>query len=132
MDQGRVLERLKKSSVAGAIFRPVVFEPVFDKFIGEPCFGFQIHITDKNSFKPYGTGLALIQAISAEHPEEFRWLDPPYEYEWGKLPIDILIGSGAVRRRIEEGISPDLLESEWRADLAAYRERCEKCRLYGD
>ncbi|MFZ2447724.1 MAG: DUF1343 domain-containing protein [Syntrophobacteraceae bacterium] len=132
LDQTRVLTRLKNSNLPGVIFRPLVFEPAFDKFKGEPCFGFQIHITDRGGFKPYRTGLALLQALRGEHPEEFRWLDPPYEYEREKLPIDILIGSGAVRRRMEAGEDLGLLESQWAGDLAQYRERREHCLLYGN
>lgn len=131
MDQARILDRLKKSEIAGAFFRPVVFEPAFDKYKGVPCFGFQVHVTDRNIFKPYRTGLALIQALLAEHPEEFSWLDPPYEYEWKKLPIDILVASGPARRRIEEGEDLDLLESEWGPDLAEYLDKREQCRIYG-
>ncbi len=132
IDQARVFDRLEKSAMRGAVLRPVVFEPAFDKYKGEPCFGFQVHITDKKGFKPYRTGLAIIQALLAEHPEEFRWLDPPYEYEWEKLPIDILIGSGPVRRRIEAGEDLDILESEWSGGLAEYELQREQCRLYAD
>ncbi len=132
LNQARVFERMEKSGIFGAVLRPLVFEPAFDKYKGEPCFGFQLHITDKKRFMPYRTGLAIIQALLAEHPEEFRWLDPPYEYEWEKLPIDILIGSGTIRRRIEAGEDLDSLESEWSSDLAEYRLGREQFRLYSD
>ncbi len=130
LDRARIVDRLERSRLEGAVFRPVVFEPVFDKFGGEPCFGFQIHITDRKRFRPYRTGLALLRALCLTHPDRFRWLDPPYEYEWEKLPIDILIGSADIRQRIEQGDDPDVLETEWAKELEDYRQRREPCMLY--
>ena len=75
-------------------------------------------------------GLALLQALALTHPERFRWLDPPYEYEREKLPIDILIGSGAVRRRVEQGQDLDKIESDWEPQLQEYREKREPSLLY--
>jgi uncharacterized protein YbbC (DUF1343 family) len=121
---------LKRAGLAGVTFRPVTFEPAFDKYKGEPCFGFQVHITDKDRFKPYRTGLALLQAFGRTHPDRFRWLDPPYEYEWGKLPIDIIIGSATVRRGVEQGLDLDLIESEWGQQLRGFYEKRERCLLY--
>jgi uncharacterized protein YbbC (DUF1343 family) len=130
LNQKRFLEELKKPGLTGVTFRPVTFEPAFDKHRGELCSGFQIHITDKDRFKPYKMGLALLQALGLTHPERFRWLDPPYEYEWEKLPIDILIGSGAVRRQVEQGQDLDRIESDWEPQLRQYREKREPNLLY--
>ena len=75
-------------------------------------------------------GLTLLQALGLTHPERFRWLDPPYEYEREKLPIDILIGSGAVRRQVEQGQDLDKIESHWEPQLREYREKREPSLLY--
>ena len=130
LNRKRFFEELKKPCLAGVTFRPVTYEPAFDKYRGEPCSGFQIHITDKDRFKPYRLGLALLQALGLTHPERFRWLDPPYEYEREKLPIDILIGSGPVRRQVEQGQDLDKIESDWEQQLREYRERREPSLLY--
>ena len=130
LNRKRFLEELKKPGLDGVTFRPVTYEPAFDKYRGEPCFGFQIHITDKDRFKPYRLGLALLQALGLTHPERFRWLDPPYEYEREKLPIDILIGSGTVRRLVEQGQDLDKIESGWEQGLREYREKREPGLLY--
>jgi uncharacterized protein YbbC (DUF1343 family) len=130
LNQKRILEHLERSNLGGVVFRPVTFEPAFDKYKGEPCFGFQIHINDRDSFRPYRTGLALLQAFCSVHPELFKWTAPPYEYEWEKLPIDILLGSGTIRGRIEKAESLDQLQSEWNTGLEKFREKCGPCRLY--
>jgi uncharacterized protein YbbC (DUF1343 family) len=127
-----MLDLLEGAGIKGAIFRPVTFEPVFDKYMGELCHGFQIHVTDKEQFKPYRMGLAILQAFASAHPDSFRWLDPPYEYEREKAPIDILIGSSSVRRQVESGERLDRIESQWAAGLEAYREKRIPCLLYGE
>lgn len=132
LDQHRVLDCLRGSGLSGVVFRPVVFEPAFDKFRGEQCFGFQVHIVDRDSFKPYKTGVALLQAFCKVHPEEFRWLAPPYEYEWEKLPIDILLGRGEERSIIERGDGLEVLESLWARDEGEYRQRRASSLLYGE
>lgn len=129
-DQRQILDHLSGSRLEGVVFRPVVFEPAFDKYAGEPCFGFQAHVTERARFRPYRTGLAIVQAVRRAHPDRFRWLDPPYEYEREKLPIDILIGNGAIRRHVEEGRDLDRLEAGWTPELEQYRERRARSLLY--
>ena len=126
----KIFDRLEDYGLQGVVFRPVAFEPAFDKYRGETCFGFQIHVTDRKRFRPYRAGLALLQAFRSVHPDHFKWLEPPYEYEWEKMPIDILIGDGPVRCRIESGEDLERLESEWREGLDVYREKRENCLLY--
>ena len=126
------LEELKRHCLQGVTFRPVTYEPAFDKYKGRLCSGFQIHITDKERFKPYRTGLAILQALGRTHPDLFNWLDPPYEYELEKLPIDILIGSRSVRREIERGNDINIIESSWEQQLREYRESRETCLIYSE
>ena len=130
VDPEDLLKRLGGSRMDGVALRPVTFEPVFDKWRGEVCRGLQLHVVDPRKVRPYRLGLALLQAIAETCPEHFRWLPPPYEYEWEKLPIDILIGDGALRRRLEEGAPISALEEGWREELSRYRELREGVFLY--
>lgn len=130
LDRERLLDELQGAGLAGVKFRPVTFEPAFDKYRGEPCYGFQIHVTDRKSFRPYRLGLALLEAFCRVHPDRFRWLDPPYEYELEKLPIDILIGSADVRRQVERGQDLDRIEAGWESGLQDFAQKRATCLLY--
>ena len=77
------------------ILRTACFEPTFHKWAGELCRGFQLHVTDRQTFKPYYTTLALLAVIRELYPEQFAWRQPPYEYETERLPIDLLTGDDA-------------------------------------
>jgi uncharacterized protein YbbC (DUF1343 family) len=74
----------------GAFFRENYFQPTFHKFAGELCKGAQLHVTDRNAFQPFQTGVEIIRAL--RKLTQFAWKQPPYEYEWKRLPIEILIG----------------------------------------
>ena len=54
------------------------------------CGGVQVHVTDRAAFRPVETGVALIEAFRAVDPDRFAWKQPPYEYEYDRLPIDLL------------------------------------------
>ncbi len=110
-------------AIPGVILREAHFEPTFHKWAGELCRGFQLHVTDRESFKPYYTTLALLAAIRELYPEQFAWRQPPYEYENERLPIDLLTGDAAIRLGLEEGRSAAELEADWQEDLSAVSGR---------
>jgi uncharacterized protein YbbC (DUF1343 family) len=86
---------------AGAYVRPTGFQPTFQKHMGRVCQGVFVHPVDRRAFNPVRTGLALLRGIVALHPGEFRWKQPPYEYESEKLPIDVIAGGPFVREWAE-------------------------------
>ncbi|MFH1224166.1 MAG: DUF1343 domain-containing protein [Pseudomonadota bacterium] len=92
-------------SLKGVYFRPLYFEPTFNKFAGRVCTGFQIHVTDREKFNSLKTGLAVIYALNDLYPDDFMFNQPPYEYERKKMPIDILLGSDTHRVLLEKGVS---------------------------
>ena len=57
----------------------------------------------------------------AVDPERFAWRQPPYEYEHDKMPIDILAGSGELRRQIEAGMDARDIATSWQKDEEAFR-----------
>lgn len=100
----------------GVHFRPAVFEPTFQKQAKQTCGGCQIHVLDRQAFKPVLTGVALIDAIKAAGPKDFAWRQPPYEYEHDKEPIDILAGSPALRTAIDMGKRAEDLVPIWESE----------------
>ena len=68
------------------------FQPTFQKFAGQLCGGAQLHVTDRNSFRSFETGLEVIRCIRRMYGNPFQWKQPPYEYEFKKLPIEVLLG----------------------------------------
>jgi uncharacterized protein YbbC (DUF1343 family) len=111
-------------------FRPAVFEPTFQKHARHACGGCQIHVLDRDAFRPVLTGVALLGMFRRFEPAQFAWRQPPYEYEHEKLPIDILAGSDTLRAQIDAGVSPTEIAAGWQEDEAAFRHIRERFLLY--
>ena len=118
------------ADLAGATLRPVEFEPTSQKWAGQRCAGFQLHVTEPYAFRPYRTSLRLLQIIARLYPKDFRWKSPPYEYEFEKRPIDLILGDRAVRRSLERQTSLASLEAKWKPALAAYEALIQPLRIY--
>src|SRR5688572_1511241 len=130
IDAERFAREMNALHLPGAVFRPAVFEPTFQKHAKQPCGGCQIHVTDREAFKPVLTGAALIQMFRRFDPQNFAWRQPPYEYEHEKLPIDILAGSDSLRRQIESDLQPQSIADSWRDEEEEFRDRRREYLLY--
>jgi uncharacterized protein YbbC (DUF1343 family) len=113
---------LNRLGLPGVHFRPALFEPTHHKHTKVPCGGCQIHVTDRQTFRPVETGVAVIEALRAADPGSFKWGEPPYEYEYKKPPIDILYGSAALREGLATGARAADLARSWEAPLRSFME----------
>ena len=92
IDSESFARELNQLQLPGVYFRATWFQPTFQKFAGEMCGGTQLHVTDRNRFRPFNTGVEIIRTIRRMFPGSFAWKQPPYEYEYERLPIEILLG----------------------------------------
>jgi uncharacterized protein YbbC (DUF1343 family) len=130
IDGERLAAALNASGLPGCHFRPVFFEPTFQKHARQTCGGCQIHVTDRRTFQPLRAAVELIDEFRREDPARFAWREPPYEYEHEKEPIDILYGSDRLRRTLDEGGSLAALIESWGADEEQFRRLREPHLLY--
>ena len=113
---------LAHEELSGFVLRTARFTPTFDKWQGESCAGFQIHLSNPETYRPYATSLTLLQAVIASHREEFQWIPPPYEYELHHLPIEIILGSPDLHKQLEAGVTIKELERSWERQLREFRQ----------
>ena len=92
--------------------------------------GAQIHITDRDKFKPFKTGVAILKAVHDIYPKQFKWKQPPYEYETEKMPIDILAGTDRLRKDIGKGESLKNMEVWWTEELRAFEKTRRQYLIY--
>jgi uncharacterized protein YbbC (DUF1343 family) len=121
---------LKGKSLPGITLREIAFEPTSNKWAGSLCKGFQIHVVTLDSYKPYEISLLILQAVLSCHKEDFKWKQPPYEYEYEKMPIDLIIGSSDIRERIERQEDLGHIVKSWEADLERFKTLSKKFYLY--
>jgi uncharacterized protein YbbC (DUF1343 family) len=81
----------------------------------------QLHVTDRNAFKPLITGIAVIRAIAQLFPNVFKWRTEPYEFVSDRPAIDLLYGHPEFRETLLPGNQPlQKIEESWQADLADF------------
>jgi uncharacterized protein YbbC (DUF1343 family) len=114
----------------GVHFRPVFFEPTFQKHAKQTCGGCQVHVLNRRSFRPVRAAIELMAEFRRQDPARFPWREPPYEYEDRKQPIDILYGSDRLRTVLDAGGDVGQLVVSWKADEEAFRRTREKYLLY--
>ncbi len=123
-------DALNELRLPGVWFRPAHFQPAFQKWAGQICGGVQIHVTDRESFEPYLTGIAVISTARALYPESFEWRNPPYEYEREKLPIEILCGGPEIPYMIQRNTPLEEIGQSWQNDVAGFLRQRSPYLLY--
>jgi uncharacterized protein YbbC (DUF1343 family) len=130
IDAERFAASMNALGLPGVFCRPAVFEPTFQKHAKEPCGGCQLHVLDRDAFRPVLTGVALIDMFRRQNPAKFAWRQPPYEYEHDKMPFDILSGSDQLRRQIESEVPLAEIAETWRDGERAFEKQRSAFLLY--
>ncbi len=109
LDAGRLLAEMQALApdwLAGCRLRDCWFEPTFHKHQGQLCHGLQIHAEapgyDHQSFRPWRLQALAFKALRRLYPDYEIWRDFPYEYEEGKLPIDVICGGPQLREWVDD------------------------------
>ena len=126
IEPDKMIKHLLRFKLPGLIFRPMYFQPTFQKHTGKLCGGAQIHVINRERLKPFKTGVAIIKSIHDLYPEHFAWKQPPYEYETEKMPIDILAGTDRLRKDIEKGEKLDKMEEWWQEECSQFNKQYRK------
>lgn len=102
VDATRLVRALDELDLPGVVFRPVSFEPTFQKWGRTRCSGAQIHVVDRQRFDALRTGAAVVWAC-ARLFDDFGWRTDAYEFVDDIPAIDLLFGASEPRACIEAG-----------------------------
>ena len=130
LDGWELTGRLNDLGLPGVRFRAHQFEPMFNKFQGQVCQGTFVHVTERGKYKPVITAVALLQEVWRLYAKEFKWLDPPYEYEYEKNPFDIIAGNDWLRPAIEDLRHLDRIESQFADECRPFMAERQAILLY--
>ncbi len=130
LDTERMEAEFNERPLPGVFLRPAAFEPTSGKWKEQVCRGFQMHVTDRDRYRPYLSSLRLLESIVRLHGESFSWKQPPYEYEYEKLPMDLILGSRDLRKDLENGRDPVDMTGLWEPGLEEYEELRRGIHLY--
>jgi uncharacterized protein YbbC (DUF1343 family) len=123
-------EWLNSKNIPGVHFRPINFEPTFHKWQGSVIGGVHIHVLSRADFPSFFTGLAIVDGFRRRSGGQFQFNPPPYEYEYEKLPFDILCGTDAIRKHLETEKPPEDLIRTWESPLQEFTLNRQRYLLY--
>lgn len=105
--------KLNNLKLPGVYFRATNFLPTFQKHANKGCGGVQIHVLEREQFKPFLTGVAMVHTAYQLYRDDFLWKSPPYEYVYDRNPFDVINGGETLREMIEQNVSLSEMENWW-------------------
>jgi uncharacterized protein YbbC (DUF1343 family) len=130
------MHALAPAWLRGCRLRPCWFEPTFHKHHGKLCAGFQVHVDDAahydhEAFRPWRLFALAFKALRQLRSDYPLWRDFAYEYEHGRLAIDVINGGEQLRRWVDDpAATPADLDALAGADEAAWRGERQAVLLY--
>ena len=138
VDAARVLQHMQRLAPAwlqGCALRPCWFEPTFHKHAQRLCSALMVHAEgrfyDHHAFRPWRLQALALGAIRRLYPSYAIWRDFAYEYEHGRLAIDVINGGPAFREWVDDpAAAPGDLGALAARDETAWREAVAPLLLY--
>jgi uncharacterized protein YbbC (DUF1343 family) len=129
------MQALAPEWLDGCRLRDVWFEPTFHKHAGKLCSGVQIHAEGPayahTAFRPWRVQALGFKAIRRLYPDYPLWRDFAYEYEIGKLAIDVINGSPLLREWVDDpAAAPADLDALTQPDERAWVEARRSSLIY--
>ena len=122
---------LSERGLPGVRFRPLWFQPVASKHAGVRCGGVQLHVTDREAFRPVATGVHLIETARRLVAGRVRRARPgraPAGRAASQGPSTASTGAPGLRQRIDAGEGAEAIIASW--DVAPFEVLRQRARLY--
>jgi uncharacterized protein YbbC (DUF1343 family) len=114
-------QKLNALHLAGAKFREAWFTPTFSKFSGKLCGGCQLHVTDRNAYRPVATVLAELAVIKQLYGDKLE-LHASY--------FDKVMGASSVREALQRGEPAEKIVAGFKPGLDEFARLREPFLLY--
>jgi len=111
IDGHELTKKLNGLKLPGVVFREAWFTPTFSKYKGELCGGAQIHVTDREAYKPFATALHITRKVMDSYPDEFRFHQDYF---------DKIMGSSKVREALLNGSDVEDIVMIYAQDLEEF------------
>lgn len=121
IDGYELTKRLNSLNLPGVRFREAWFTPTFSKYSGELCGGSQIHVIERDKFKPFETTLHIIKTILEIYPEKIKFHD---EY------FDRIMGNSEIRKMLLRGDSIEKIVKFYEEDIKKFYEMRKEFLIY--
>ena len=121
IDGYELVKKLNELNLEGIKFREAWFSPTFSKYKGELCGGAQIHVIDRNQYRPFESSLHIIKTVMNMYPSHFKFHN---EY------FDKIMGTSKVRQGLQKGSDIIDIIKSYQVDLDNFSELRKSYLLY--
>lgn len=128
LDNERAVSMLNALALRGVRFEAVEFTPVQQPYHGRPpelsgerLRGVRLHVTDRDAFEPYTTGVALLWAVHTLHADRLVWND---------AALDRLTATPRLKAMLQAGKTPREIVAAWQGEVDAFKARSAPYLLY--
>ena len=128
LDNTKAIELLRGVGLKGVTFEAEQFTPVQKPYHGKPpelagesLKGIRLRVTDRNTFEPYKTGIALLWAVNKLHPDKLVWND---------AVLDRLVATPRLKNMLMAGKTPNEIFASWTGELANFKKRSAPYLMY--
>lgn len=131
VNTSKLIKNLSSRKIPGCAFRVHDFIPTFNKYSGQFCNGFQIHVTDPSVYRPVATAYEVFDAIIETSPaDSLKFNPPPYEYEYKLIPFDILSGDSVMRTSLYQRVKPETEFQRWNSEISEFINEFSQIAFY--
>ena len=124
LDTARVLSRVRGAQLPGVSFAGVTFVPRSPgdaRFADTLVAGVRLRVTNRDRYDPVRTGVELLAAVRATHPDRIGWIPAHF---------DRLAGGPALREALQRTVPVDTIVAGWKPALAGFEARTAAILLY--
>jgi uncharacterized protein YbbC (DUF1343 family) len=121
IDGFTLANELNALKLPGAKFREAWFTPTFSKHQGKLCGGCQLHVTDRKTYQPIATTLAVLRVIKHSYPDKL---------EFHASYFDKVMGTSNVLQMIESGTSTEAIVATFKSGLEKFSKERRPYLLY--
>ncbi|KMK75094.1 exo-beta-N-acetylmuramidase NamZ domain-containing protein [Alkalihalobacillus pseudalcaliphilus] len=125
IDGYQLAKEFNSIGLAGVLARPTSFVPTYQKFEGQVCSGIQLHVTSRQDFHSFETGVKLLETINKLYPNDFHFVQHPN----GRYMFDLLIGTKSMQQMILQGTTETFL-AQAKEQSTQFKKQTTKYRLY--
>ena len=128
LDNTRAVALLRGAGLRGVRFEAIQFTPVQKPYHGRPpelagemLKGVRLHVTNRNAFETYKTGIAMLWAVNKLHPDKLVWNDGV---------LDRLVATPRLKSMLLAGRTPSEIAAAWASELKTFQERSKPYLMY--
>lgn len=125
LDPYALADALDDMNLPGVTFRATTFTPMYQKHAHLTCSGVQVHVIDRDAFRPVTTGVHLLATVREHSGERFQWIEGPQGFF-----ADLLLGTSITRIALDTGTAANEIVAGWHDDELAWSERRQPFLLY--